>query len=153
MMDSHTFEENWTSICRKFPVVCVLNLGDRNSEEARETLKSHSVQFDHVVALSDAINQKDMIDFFQRERVINVTIARSNDLQGITDEDKVKSYIRGNVLILSSKLERLTSNIRWSVYDRIKEMKSPLKDRIFLDENTNYCSCEEAKLTVILRLS
>lgn len=152
MMDSHTFEENWTSICRKFPLVCVLNISDRKTEDVRETLKSHSVQFDHVIALHDSATHQDMIDFFQKERIINVTLVRGSDLHGITDEDKVKSYVRGNSIIVISKIKVLNRNIRWSVYDKIKEMKSPINDRVCLDENENYCSYEASKLTAILRI-
>lgn len=152
MMDIHTFEENWASICRKFPLVCVLSLNDRKAEDVREAIKSHSIQFDHVIVLSDSIIQQDMASFFQKERIINVTLAKGSDLHGSTDLDKVKSYVRSNVIIVSSSLEILNGNVRWSVYDKIKEMKSPTNDRVFLDENMNYCKNEEAKLTATLRL-
>lgn len=153
MMDMHTFEENWSSICRKFPLVCVLSLDDRKAEDAREAIKSHSIQFDHVIVLSNSIIQQDMLSFFQKERIINVTLAKGSDLHGSTDLDKVKSYIRSNVIIVFSSLEILNCNVRWSVYDKIKEMKSPTNDKVFLDENMNYCRNEEAKLTATLRLA
>lgn len=149
----HTFEENWSSICRKFPLVCVLSLDDRKAEDAREAIKSHSIQFDHVIVLSNSIIQQDMLSFFQKERIINVTLAKGSDLHGSTDLDKVKSYIRSNVIIVFSSLEILNCNVRWSVYDKIKEMKSPTNDKVFLDENMNYCRNEEAKLTATLRLA
>jgi len=152
-MDLHTFQENWTEICRKFPLVCVINHDSSDIESLKQTLISHCSQFNHVIALTQKVSRDDLTEFCKEARIINLTCLKTHEIPGVSLEEKIINVSRGQMLFVLSKLPRLERNMRWELYDRVKEMKSPLTDVIYLDSNSKYCDLKNSSLTVKLRLS
>jgi hypothetical protein len=152
-MDAHTFQENWSTLCRKFPLVCALDLTNSTPEDTKSAIKSHCVQFDHVVALvDDSLLQETIKEISESERIINLTCFKSKEVPGDTFQDKIRSVSRTQMILVISNLIFLEKNVRWLIYDRVKEMKSPLIDTIKLDSNCQYCLTDYSFL-VNLRLS
>jgi hypothetical protein len=152
-MDLHTFQENWSVICRKFPLVCFINHDSSDIDSLKQALISHCSQFNHVIVLSQNTSSDDLTEFCKEERIINLTCLKTHEIPGNSLEEKIINTARGQMLIVSSKLSRLERNMRWEIYDRVKEMKSPLTDVIYLDNNSDYCDPKNSSLTVNLRLS
>ena len=152
-MDLHSFQENWPTICRKFPLVCFINHESSDIEILKQVLRSHCSQFDHVIALTQNVSRDDLTEFCKEERIINLTCLKAHEIPGASLEEKIINASRGQMLIVLSRLSQLERNLRWEIYDRVKEMKSPLTDVIHLDNNSNYCDPKNSSLTVSLRLS
>lgn len=152
-MDQQSFQENWHSLCRKFSLVCVLDLSETSLEDTRHVVKSHCVQFDHVIAVTKNITQDDIKNYCQSERIINLTCLRQDDIPGDTIEDKIKNVTRGQAIIVFSKAKKLDTNVRWVIYDKLKEMKSPFTDIIALNYDLKYCCAEDAMFIIKLVLS
>lgn len=151
-MDSHTFQENWHHLCRKFPLICAVDLTDASLEEVKESAKSLCVYFDHVILLTKDFTQKDVKIYCEIERIINLTCLRSNDVPGNSLEDKIIHATNGQMILVLSRDSRVESNVRWKIYDKVKEMKSPLTDVIELDSKLQYAR-EQSSFTIKLRIS
>ena len=152
-MDLHAFQENWPTICRKFPLVCIINHDSSDVESLKQVLISHCSQFNHVIALTKNVSRDDLTEFCKEERIINLTCLKTHEIPGSSLEEKIINVSRGQMLIVLSKLPRLERNMRWEIYDRVKEMKSPLTDVVYLDSNSKYCDPKNSSLTVKMRLS
>jgi hypothetical protein len=152
-MDLHAFQESWSAICRKFPLVCVINHDSSDIENLKQALISHCSQFNHVIALTKNVSSDDLTEFCKEERIINLTCLKMHEIPGASLEEKINNVSRRQMLIVLSKLPRLERNMRWEIYDSVKEMKSPLTDVVYLDNNSKYCDPKNSSLTVKLRLS
>lgn len=152
-MDANTFQENWSEICRKFPLVCLLDLTNVfNEDDASKIVSSHSLHFDHVIVLADTGLQESLKQFCRNERIINLNYLNILDIPGESFEEKVRNATRGQFLLVTSKVKNVISDIRWLVYDRAKEMKSPFTDTVKIDENGDYCLKNES-YRIDLRMS
>jgi hypothetical protein len=152
-MDVNTFQENWSTICRKFPLVCLLDLTNvSNEDDVSKIVSSHCLHFDNVIVMADRELQEGLKQFCKNERIINLTYLKSSDIPGESFDVKVRNATRGQFLLITSKVKNVTGNIRWLVYDRAKEMKSPLTDTIKIDENGDYC-LENESYRIVLRMS
>lgn len=146
-------QENWSIICRKFPLVCVLNLCNLNIDDIKKTLVSYDSQFDKVVIITSDISQQQMDNFCKNERIINVSFFRESDLIGNSFDEKIDKLLSGQMIVVFSSLDVLDTNVRWKIYDKVKEMKSPLTDVVRLNKDCNYSLSEDISFSVFLRLS
>jgi len=152
-MDTHAFQENWSLLCRKFPLVCAIDLSESTFEEMKDSIKSLCVHFDHVAIATKNLKQEDLKDFCSNERIINLTCFRNSDVSGNTLEEKVFQILKGQMIIVLSKVNSVNSHVRWKIYDKVKEMKSPMTDIIKLDSQFRYCIDQHESFAIKLRLS
>lgn len=154
MINSHVLE-NWSTICRKLPAVCVIDMTGASSSALKVAVVSHCPQFDHVIVLCDNLNQADLDDFCRNERIINFTCLRLLDFPGYSLGEKIDNFLKGkgHMILVHSRLNEINHNIRWAIYERVKEMKSPLTDTLYLDKHLNFCHYEDSSLSVSLRIS
>ena len=153
-MDLQTLQENWGVLCRKFPLVCALDLSAYALQDLKEVIKFYSVHFDHVIASTKDISQEDIKGFCSSERIINLTWFSSTQVPGKTLEDKIKNLLKGQMLLVISKKICSSSDMRWKLYDKVKEMKSPMTDVVNLDSQLEYCiEKDKISFTINLRLS
>ena len=152
-MDAHTFQENWGTLCRKFPLVCVVDLSESTFEETKDSVKSLCVHFDHVAIVTKNLTQADLEDFCSNERIINLSCFRSSDIPGDTLEKKIVHTLKGQMILVQSKVNNVNSHVRWRIYDKVKEMKSPLTDVIKLNSSFQYCTDQHESFVIKLRLS
>lgn len=151
-MDAHTFQENWISLYRKFPLVCAIDASSFSIEETKAAAASHCVQFDHVVILTNGIMKSDLKEFCSSERIINLSCFRFEDIPGKSFDEKISSSLSGQMILVHSKVMKVPSDVRWRLYDKVKEMKSPLTNVISLDSQFRYCTEEHAVFIARLRM-
>lgn len=152
-MDAHAFQENWSTLCRKFPLVCAVDLSESSIEETKDSIKSLCIHFDHVAIATKNVTQEDLKEFCSLERIINLTCFRNCDVSGNTIEEKIVHILKGQMILVLSKVNTVNSHARWRIYDKVKEMKSPLTDVISLDSHFQYCNDQNKSFAVKLRLS
>ena len=121
-------------------------------EEIKSLAKSYCEQFDHVfMLLQPGRRSNDFQSFLSKERIINLSMAVAPKIPNHKLEDTVRSIVNGNMFVAVVKKNRvLDRNVRWLIYDRIKEMKAPLTDVIKLDSSGDYC-LENEWLTLTFR--
>lgn len=135
--------ENWPTLCRKFPLAAVILVSAQ--DDIQSLAKSYCPQFDHVFMLIEpSCKMNDFKGFLTKERIINLSIALAPKNPNQRLEESIKSIAQGNLFVVAVKKNtNLDGNIRWLIYDRIKEMKSPLTDVLKLDSSINYCLKDE----------
>ena len=151
MINYSMIQENWQSVARKFPIICVTELND--IFDLKDRIPSYSMQFDHVFALMPSnVAIQEINEFCQKERIINLSIVNEDNFPKLTIEEKSQHVVRGQMIIFSvKKNKKIEKNIRWLIYDRVCEMKSPLTDVLLFDDDINYC-LENESFVVKLRL-
>lgn len=152
-MDLQTFQENWGVICRKFPLVCAIDLTQSTLQEIKESIKFYSIHFDHIFVLTKNTSQEDLKDFCLSERIINLTCFCSKNVKGESLEDKIKILTKNQMILVTINSAIHNSDVRWKIYEKVKEMKSPLTNIIRLDSEFKYCDEDKTSFVVKLRLS
>ena len=144
MMNFSMIQENWATISRKFPIICVIEI--KSFSEMKELLSAYTSQFDHVFALMPSnTSVQEIDDFWRPERIINLSVINADNLPNLSLEEKSQQIARGQMILLTvKKNKKIDKNIRWLVYDRVKEMKSPITDSLLLDDEINYVLEDES---------
>ena len=149
-MDEFQIQENWNSICRKFPLVAFISAKDEI--EIVTICKSVCPQFDHVVILCQeqisSQQNKSLSNFLSNERIINLTIVPSENVKGQSLLEKSKflasQNLKNSIAVVVNKLTACEKNVRWIIFDKVKEMKSPFTDVLSLDEKGIFSMMEKS---------
>lgn len=147
--------ENWSSICRKIPIAAMFPI--ESFDDLKEKCINHAHQFDHLLLVSQREKldsySTEISEFIRKERIINTTVVSlETDLKDKTPSGShmlnlAQHYLKGSINCLFSENASSITSTRWKIYDIVKEMKSPLTDKIFLDSSLHYCA---SKPTVVI---
>ena len=141
-MDKDQFQENWSTLCRKFPVVLFCSVKDM--KQSISIIRDACHQFDHVIFFVEKEFlerlSEDLKQFSSDNRIINLSLVDSSVLNDDGLEARVTSVCRSNFKNCLSVIchnNDFSNSMRWKIYDKVKEMKSPFSDVLSLDKDCN----------------
>lgn len=142
-MNRNQIEENWSTLCRKLPLVATLNVADL--DDAKLACVNYCHHFDHVVLLmNDNFTESSKLElqnFVKSERIINLSITDVKDGESFIEKASLicENNFLNSLCVFMNENVGNNHDFRWKMYDLIKEMKSPMTDRILLNSNLSYC--------------